>query len=52
MVGYMQLYVQLNDAAVQHVKVQGHESKVLQSCFNKIVLWWEDETADANSSTV
>ena len=30
---------QLNDAAVQHREVQGHESGLFRSYFNKIVLW-------------
>lgn len=29
----------LNDAAVQHREVQGHESKLFRSYFSKIVLW-------------
>ena len=36
---FISVSLQLNDAAVQHREVQGHESRLFKSYFSRIVLW-------------
>ena len=36
---YLATSLQLNDIAVQHREVQGHESALFRSYFSRIILW-------------